>query len=501
MLKQILETKLEAIETHGIFEGFSAKNIQKVSALLASLFSEGMKVGPFYGEQSFKSSDGESGKGFQYLKANGDMLRFSFVKRGKESGKTLKGKFNVNRVDAWFINDKDAKFEKPSLTVKIPNWLNIVDVAKEISDALSSKQIGAIGESFENKKSMINEALSKKTLAYAQSKGFDVGNAKSDDTVWNRMKKQNLFDKAEYKAFEIVKGESEDNSIVESGKQADKKLAAVKFADPDVVFEDIEKLTKMVGLGFQKGLIVAGIAGIGKTFHSTKTLNDMFGEPNRKDSKWMSFKGAKASPFGLYKILFEGRDNKTILFDDSDGFLFDRDCVNMLKSAMDTSEPRNVSWTSTMTVNTNLMDNDERDEYMLKLMDAMGDPEKVTDVGTKIKLPSSFKFESQIIFITNLDGAKFEKNPDLNAIKSRSLFMDIQLRREDIIYRIKSLLPHIKSKDGSDIPLEEKEELLEAISKSDGKLTMRAIEAGINAKASRVTDTADTLRLIENYVS
>jgi len=500
MLKEvILETK--GVNAKGFLnEAFSEKNLLKVSELLASLFSKG-KFGKFkkmtesFFKNDFTSSDGEKGVGFQYLSKNGYMIRFGFVNR-KTKAKGLKNKFSVNRVDFW-RPDGSSTFGQPSQTIYIPDWLNIVDVVNTIKEALENNSV-SLEESVNEE---YNPKLSKKMNAYIMSLGYDPMEAGGSPTAFkNKLKKEGVWNDDDYKAFKIEKGAPEDNTITGQMKTAEKKLAERKYADPDVIFKDIETLVKVVATGAQKGLIVAGMAGVGKTFHVSKALKEMFGDPKGPDAKWKHFKGLKGTALGLYRILYQYRKNMTLVFDDSDGFLSDRDCINMLKSAMDTDSMREISWFSNATLNVDGLGPEEAQEYLANLDLAFQDPDKIGLIGSKkYRLPASFEFDSQIIFVSNLPGDKFIKDPDLAAIKSRSIFMDVFLRREDVVERIKSLLQFIIP----EMDLEEKEELLEAMKEGEGKLTMRSMVAACGIASSGVVDGGidEIKRLTSAYIS
>jgi len=264
MLKDvILEAK--GLSSKGYLnEAFSEKNLLKVSELLASLFSKS-KFGKFkkmtdsFFKNDFTSSDGEKGVGFQYLSKNGYMIRFGFVNR-KTKAKGLKNKFSVNRVDFW-RPDGSSSFGQPSQTIYIPDWLNIVEVVGVIKDALENNS-ASIGESVNEE---FNPKLNKKINAYAIAKGIDpMQGGSSAQKLKKIMKDEGVWDDDEYKSFKITKGSAEDNSITEQMKTAEKKLAERKYADPELIFKDIEILVKVVATGAQKGLIVAGMAGVGK---------------------------------------------------------------------------------------------------------------------------------------------------------------------------------------------------------------------------------------------
>jgi len=217
------------------------------------------------------------------------------------------------------------------------------------------------------------------------------------------------------------------------------------------------------------------------TFHVEKQLNSMLGSPSGPDAKWRYRQGAKLSPMGLYVDLFMNKDDMTIVYDDSDSVWSDKDSINMLKAALDTKKVRQLTWTSPRTQNVEMLSPEEREEYFEKLYTAL--KEKPEDVGTKIKLPNTFEFTSRIIFISNLAASKFEGG-DMGAIASRSLFMNINLTREDVIKRIESILPFVEP----DIPMDLKLQVVEQLAQGTNHLTMRAVIAGIAVQSAGFND-------------
>ena len=115
------------------------------------------------------------------------------------------------------------------------------------------------------------------------------------------------------------------------------------------------------------------------------------------------------------------------------------------------------------------------------------------DLGGKIKLPASFEFSSRVIFVTNVPAAKFDKDPHMGAIKSRSFFVDVKLRSEDIIRRVKTLLPHIMP----EVPMDIKLEVVEQLSQAEHQLTMRAVTKAIAIRMGGAG--ADWGRLVQEY--
>lgn len=123
-------------------------------------------------------------------------------------------------------------------------------------------------------------------------------------------------------------------------------------------------------------MVLMGETGTGKTQIIEDTMRELLGE--QSTTTWAHWKGA-ISPYGLYEMLYDYRNAKVIVIDDTDSVYEKIEAVNVLKAAMDTKKVRPVSWVSNAT--------------------------KVQP-GT----PSQFFMEARIILITNTD-LKI-RNPD-----------------------------------------------------------------------------------------
>jgi len=86
-------------------------------------------------------------------------------------------------------------------------------------------------------------------------------------------------------------------------------LQAKESQCPEEMFQNIERLTKMVGRGIQPSLVITGGAGTGKTHHEN--------------------------------------NDKIIVLDDCDSVFRDDDAVNILKGALDSYDTRKISYIST----------------------------------------------------------------------------------------------------------------------------------------------------------
>jgi hypothetical protein len=147
-------------------------------------------------------------------------------------------------------------------------------------------------------------------------------------------------------------------------------------------------------------LIVTGEGGLGKTHSVTETIksNDL------SDDEYIFFKGYSTAR-GLYNTLYDN-NGKLIIFDDCDSVLDDKVALNILKSALDSYEKRTISWMAKMNKN---------DEY-----------------------PQQFEFTGRIIFISN------KSITDVNeAIRSRSLTVDLTMTPSDKIERMNAILENI----------------------------------------------------------
>ena len=221
-------------------------------------------------------------------------------------------------------------------------------------------------------------------------------------------------------------------------------MSVVEKRDPKVMFNNLERLTKMVGRGIQPSLVITGGAGLGKTYLVKNTLTDMGLEEAKQ---FVHFKG-RATAAGLFVTLYENSD-KIIVLDDCDSVFKDMDAVNMLKAALDSYDTRKLSYISTK-----------------PLKDAYGDP-----------VPRHFEFTGKIIFISNISQSKLD-----DAIKSRSFVSDISMNTKQMFQRIDDLKDQIETK----IPNEVKDKALEIMKGLEKKYDGVEINLRSFIKACRI---------------
>lgn len=180
-------------------------------------------------------------------------------------------------------------------------------------------------------------------------------------------------------------------------------------------FEILEDFTDAVIAGDDHSLIISGPAGLGKSFTVEQKLREWDPEANN----YVIIKGY-VRPTGLYKLLFDYREeNKIIVFDDADSLFFDDTCLNFLKAVCENHDRRTVSYLS--------------------------EAKMVSEISGEV-LPRSFEFKGRIIFISNYDfDAMITKShklgPHLQAMMSRSQYLDLSMKtRRDCVIRIIQVL-------------------------------------------------------------
>lgn len=195
-------------------------------------------------------------------------------------------------------------------------------------------------------------------------------------------------------------------------------------------FTFLDDLTQMVVSGITPSLIVTGEGGLGKTHSVTQTIkaNDV------SEDSYVFFKGYSTAR-GLYNTLYDN-NGKLIIFDDCDSVLEDKIAINILKSALDSYERRTISWMAKM---------NKSDEY-----------------------PQQFDFTGRIIFISNKSKEKIDE-----AVRTRSLTVDLTMTPDDKIERMGSILSSILPEYSIDV----KNQALDFLKtvKDDVSLNMRML--------------------------
>lgn len=248
--------------------------------------------------------------------------------------------------------------------------------------------------------------------------------------------------------------EVEDNP---GTKENDEELASQLIADPLPVFRQLNTYVLMVARGLSNALLITGQGGIGKSYNVNKILS-AYGTKNKD---YVIMKG-KSSTSAMYKFLYDNYD-KIVVFDDCDSVLQDSDGLNILKGVLDSGRVKEVSWNTSgsQMVNTfGCETHEEIEERLRQWSDAHKGREGI---------PTYFQFQGACIFISNLFKEDLEKSPAMAPLLTRCTAVDIKLMAEDIIYKIESILPHIKiyNNSGKDITNEQMKQEVFEFMKSD----------------------------------
>ena len=202
----------------------------------------------------------------------------------------------------------------------------------------------------------------------------------------------------------------------------------------DEKFDMMDELLAMVINGTSKAMLIGGEGGIGKTFAVMSKLkkmgkidvnqviaesmpDDISLEDTEEDieekvkllaslDSMGDFKVVRGyvTPAAAYRLLHDN-SKRTIVFDDCDSVLKHEDTTMLLKGALDTYEERWISW------NTQAAASD---------------------------LPPCFKFEGQIIFITNLPMEKIDE-----AVRTRCFKVDVAMSKPQRCERMESVLQNV----------------------------------------------------------
>ena len=221
-------------------------------------------------------------------------------------------------------------------------------------------------------------------------------------------------------------------------------MATKQQQDPSVMFQNIERLTKMVGKGIQPSLVITGGAGMGKT-HLVKSTLEGMGLQESYD--FVHFKG-RATAAGLFITLYENSD-KIIVLDDCDSVFRDDDAVNILKGALDSYDTRKISYITSKAL---------KDEF-------------------GIEVPRHFEFTGRVIFISNISQSKLDE-----AIRSRSFVADVDLTTDQMFQRIEQLLPTMESR----IPLAARQQALRLMQELETEFDGLEINLRSFIKAARI---------------
>ena len=422
---------------------FTRDKLEKVTKLYGKLF--GKKFGGEFKvafTEEFQRQDGTKGFGYRLFNKFGYQLRFGFLKGNITAFKLTpkRDTFIVDSLDYW---DKDNhELDRPTITCSFSASCNVVQIYEKLCVLLRKKKLGTfklddfITEAVDASNTKIKDrgAFIKNNKEFLKSKGIKISPLFGDAVAFGQaVEDAGLEDEWNEFYATLEKGKRENNSVNNSVKNTQKKMDETVYSDPKYVFEDIKTLTKFVAQGGSKSLIVCGMGGIGKTYEVTSTLRKIYGEPG---DKYTYHSGAKISPRSFYSAVFRERDMLQV-WDEADSILKQDDTVMMLKPALDTSGKPAMEYVTNTLPMTGKNEAEIRD-YCLQCDEAdtlvyTNNPNKLKD--GEMVFPSKFYFDGQMIFISNMRASEIE-----DAIKSRSIFLDVYLSATDVMNRMKTIM-------------------------------------------------------------
>lgn len=232
-------------------------------------------------------------------------------------------------------------------------------------------------------------------------------------------------------------------------------------------------MTNGIISGDIRSLIIAGAAGIGKTYTLERKLE---AAEKNDDIKYVSVKG-KISSIGLYSKLYENRDKKSIIVLDDVDVFNDIDGLNILKAALDSGDKRIISWSTAASY---LENND---------------------------IPKEFEFEGTIVFITNMDVDRVLKSntkitPHMNALVSRSVCLDLKVHtNREIMIRVNDVIKNTEMLKKKNLTDEQIDHILEYMNDNVDNLKHVSLRTALhlanfmNTDPEKWVDMADVTQL------
>ena len=230
--------------------------------------------------------------------------------------------------------------------------------------------------------------------------------------------------------IKVLRGAKETVVLSNAIKKGEEVLEKTEYADPDIVFDEIDSYVTMAGKELLPALLITGQGGIGKSYNVEKIL-DQFG---KRHETWERVKG-KASAAAMYNTLWYNR-NKIVVFDDCDSVLKDPDAINVLKGALDNNNFREISWATKGEGLVYTLDLDDNEEIAQRCQ------EWSQDHHGKEGIPNHFIFEGEVIFISNMKKSEIYKRDP--ALLTRCTCIDVVLSAQGVMKRIETVLPYIK---------------------------------------------------------
>lgn len=239
------------------------------------------------------------------------------------------------------------------------------------------------------------------------------------------------------------------------------KNAKQDHEDPNKVFKKLEAYVNMVINGQNPSLIICGAPGVGKTYRVRKALK----EHGYEEGKNLYTIKGKCSTRALYVALYNYKSKgDIILIDDADGLVGPKapeECINILKSALDSTEDeegRLVSY-----------------DIAGKIFNNNGQP-----------LPKRMYYNGSVIVLTNYNAGQLN-----TALRGRSFLQDINFTVADVLSIIRDLMPAIDPENLSEASKMKAYKYLSQLVNEDAEMEVSLRTFGICARIYEACSDTD----------
>lgn len=212
------------------------------------------------------------------------------------------------------------------------------------------------------------------------------------------------------------------------------------------------KLDQLIGDKMTRSALIYGTGGLGKTYNAEEKLReyglvgwdpDLDLNVNEYDYRKVT---GNTSPTDLYNILYTNKD-KLVIFDDADSMWEggNEEMANMLKGVLDSTGDRMIHY---------------------------GNPKAMTDGS---KAPTDFKFNGQILFISNLPREKFPQP----IVDSRANALDLSMTMDQTLEMLGDIKDKFKYKNakGEEIKIspEDRNDILKVLNELKNDLRVEQV--------------------------
>ncbi|TFG98724.1 hypothetical protein E4H12_05345, partial [Candidatus Thorarchaeota archaeon] len=221
----------------------------------------------------------------------------------------------------------------------------------------------------------------------------------------------------------VVKDEEDDLTDAQILERINKRFAVMN------------KMVDGMIKGVIRSMIVSGAPGIGKTFDLEKALR----KAHKDQGLYYHILRGTCSAPGLYQTLYHARKGGVVVIDDGDSVFNDEQSFDILKSGLDSTNTRVISWRKQSSWIYDVNSKKNADD---------GEVEDLSD-----RFPNEFEFNGAMVFITNQDFREMAErglkaSAHFQALLSRSMYLTLTLKTiRSRVIRIRDVFMNSMRKD------------------------------------------------------